>query len=177
MSMSDSPTTKLLAEYGANVELWKHDDSLRQQRSSNFLSVNTVLLVAVGAVTSLGPSLEYVAAAALPIAIFGILVCVIWRAVHVRNAEYIRFRRVQLRSIEERLVEMKTFTNTYRAFDQHERIEFPRIDDFFEIAPNARRRSTVSENVLPLLLIGFWVVVLVVAVTVVIIALADGQFG
>src|SRR3990172_6983783 len=90
--------SRFLAEYLANVELWKHDDTLRQQRTGNFLSVNTALVAALAVVASLKPPVQYIGSIGLLFAAFGILLCVIWHVVQVRNAEYIRFRRFQLRS-------------------------------------------------------------------------------
>lgn len=162
--MDDQRTAKLLAEYHANVELWKHDDALRQQRTGNFLAVNTALLVALGAFVSLGESMGVIMA--VPMAVFGMVVCLLWRRIHVRNAEYVRFRRFQLRALEARLGDMSTFTSTYRAFYETQRVSFPEIGDEFVVDRRARSRSTAAENVLPLVLSAFWTVVFVAAVVV-----------
>lgn len=169
--MTDDRTSRLLAEYQANVELWKHDDSLRQQRIGNFLTVNTILLVTITAIVGLKPPWDYVAATWLLISVFGLLVCRMWYRVHVRNAEYVRFRRFQLRSIEAELTELTTFTNTYDAFYEYKPVDFPKLEDRFELDEQAKRSSTLSESVLPQLLGGFWTAVLLIAVVVLLVSL------
>ncbi len=149
----------LLAEYEANVALWQHDDSLRQQRSGTFLTVNTVLLTALGALTALQAPLRYVGVLALVFSVFGMIVCRVWHVVQLRNAEYIRFRRYQLRSIEARLPELTTFTNTYDAFYKGAEVKFPATGDSFRVEMKAQRRSTLSEGLLPVLIGVFWSIV------------------
>jgi len=115
-NLTELEQSRFLAEYQANVDLWKHDDTLRQQRSGNFLSVNTALVAALGVVVSLEPPIEYIGGIGLLFAVFGILLCVMWHLVQVRNAEYVRFRRFQLRFIESKLTGLSTFQNIFRAF-------------------------------------------------------------
>jgi hypothetical protein len=61
---------RLLAEYQANVDLWKHDDTLRQERVGNFLNVNAALLAAVGVAAGLKPPLKYIGGVGL--------LCAVW---------------------------------------------------------------------------------------------------
>ena len=138
--------------------MWKHDDTLRQQRIGNFLTVNTILLVALSAFTGIRVSIQGLAAIAIAFSVFGLLICLIWKKVNARNAEYVRFRRFQLRAIEAQLDGLTTFANTYSAFYSGDPVEFPELADRFEIAANARSRSTFWEGRLPVVLGWFWAI-------------------
>ncbi len=152
---------RLLAEYEANVSLWQHDDMLRQQRTANFLVINTGLVTVVGIVAGFKPPTLYLGAIVAFFAIFGLLLCLIWNAVQKRNAEYIRFRRLQLREIEAQLPDMRTFQNIYRAFYQSQTIQCG--DTEFAVNRAARTSSTFSEGRLPMFIGGFWLVAVAIA--------------
>lgn len=149
----------LLAEFDANVALWQHDDMLRQQRNGIFLTVNAVLLGFLGAAAGLSAPRVYIGAVTIVFSVFAMLICRVWHFVQVRNAEYVRFRRFQLRSIESRLPPMTTFTNTYQAFYEHEQVSFPGMTSVFEIHDRCRHRSTLVEGNLPQLLGFFWLLI------------------
>lgn len=156
----DEQTTKiLLSEYQANLELWKHDDNLRQQRYGTFLSINSLLLVALGGLITLSTSVITASSVAILISLFGFPTCLMWHWVQARNAEYIRFRRYQLRSIESILHPMSTFTNQWKALNQFETIRFEKIKDAFTIKKQAKASSTIIEGKLPIILAVFWSVV------------------
>lgn len=123
-----------LAEYEANVALWQHDDSLRQQRSATFLTVNIVLLTALAALIGLRARPSYLGAIAFVFSVFGVIVSWVWHTVQLRNPEYVRFRRFQLQSIEARLSGLTTFRNTYDAFYKGEEVNFLAIEDRFSIS-------------------------------------------
>jgi|ERR1039457_1198418 hypothetical protein len=161
--LTELEQSRLLAEYAANIELWKHDDTLRQQRTGNFLSVNAALVAALAVVASLKPPEHYIGCIGLMFSTFGLMLCVIWNAVQVRNAEYIRFRRYQLRSIESKLSGLTTFQNIYRAFYEVQPIAFEPPIGEFTLKPTAQKPSTMSEGLLPFLIGGFWLVTAVVA--------------
>jgi hypothetical protein len=72
--MERSDQQKLLVEYQTNVELWKHDDMFRLQRSQGYLTFNTILLVALGVIVTLKPSLGYLGGIMVLFAVFGVLV-------------------------------------------------------------------------------------------------------
>jgi hypothetical protein len=157
--MENSIETKLLEEYRANVELWKHDDTLRQQRTSNFLTTNTILLVALSTLLNIKHDINSLALTAILISIFGLLISIIWLSILNRNAEYIRFRRFQLKYLESRMPPMSTFTNTYIALYEHKTLEYKEIGQTFSIAKKGKKNSTISEGNLPKLIILFWAVV------------------
>jgi hypothetical protein len=165
--MNDKTEPDLTIEYQVNVDLWKHDDNLRQQRNHTFLTMNTVLLVALGSLITLGDTVRDKAVVAILIAIFGLPVCYIWNRVQARNGEYIRFRRFQLRSIETRLSGFSTFSNQHLAMDLHQRIGFNGLKDTFEISKSAAGSSTRWEGLLPSLIAAFWLLILLISLIII----------
>jgi len=159
--MQDKNAQILVGEYQANLTLWQHDDNLRQQRYGTFLNINSLLLVVLGGLVSLAPPIGNAALVTILISLFGVPVCLMWHSIQIRNAEYIRFRRYQLRAIEAQLKPMSTFQNQWKAMNEFEVIQFPDINEEFEVKPQARRSSTMIEGRLPLVLAIFWAVVLV----------------
>ena len=156
-SLSDAERQALLAEYQANVSLWQHDDVLRQQRTTTFLAINTVLLTALAAMTALKAPLLYFGLTAFGLSLFGIAICRVWKIVHVRNREYARFRRLQLQSIEARLPGgLTTFRLTNEAFEKKVPITFPFTAASFTIVERARTSSAGTEERLPVLLGILW---------------------
>jgi hypothetical protein len=154
--MDELTQGRLLAEYQANVDLWQHDDQLRQQRSGNIMTINTGLLAVLGTLATLDPAAPYFGFPFIML-LFGILGSVValnWYFISARNAEYVRFRRIQLRSIEAQLPWLTTFLNTYTAFYRKQRVTFPRIS--FEISKQGRLSSTRAENLLPVFMGLLW---------------------
>jgi hypothetical protein len=157
--------TALLAEYRANVELWKHDDTLRQSRTSNFLTINAILASSIGISVGLNPSaLAWIAA--LITSFVGLVLARFWAAIQDRNAEYVRLRRYQLRSIEAEFPRLTTFSNVWAALYQHQAVTFLGIADRFEVSSRGRESSTLTESALPRILFRVWVVVFVAALSV-----------
>ena len=103
-SDTDERRELLLEEYRITVDLSKHDDTLRQQRIANFLTVNTVLVAVVGVGLSTEPPDAVAIVLLAVIAAFGVAVASVWATVQFRNTEYIRLRRHQLRQLEVSLV-------------------------------------------------------------------------
>jgi hypothetical protein len=162
--MTDSEERSLLEEYRVNVELWKHDDTLRQTRTGNFLQVNSVLLATFCALISIQPGFVNVAISSILLPTFGILISLCWHSVMTRNSDYIRLRRFQLRSIEACFPRMSTFKNTYNALYKHEPVSFECTDELFTVSKSGRRGSTVTESMLPIGMLAFWLLVFVVSV-------------
>jgi len=125
--ISDQEASQLMLEYQVNVALWQHDDNLRQQRNGTFLNMNSLLLVALGALITLNndnKDITSLALYAVVLAIFGLPVCIIWYRVQLRNADYIKFRRYQLRSIEAQLGTLTTFTNQWTGLKENRQVQF-----------------------------------------------------
>lgn len=164
--MDEQQIAKLLAEYEANIELWKHDDNTRMQRNGIFLSVNTLLTVALGTLITISPSIWSAAATACLISVFGLPICVMWYRILLRAGEYVRFRRFQLRAIEAQLQDVTTIRNQWRALNEYETVSFNGIEDTFTIKRSAKCSVTAIENRLPLVVTGFWLLVLLGGLTV-----------
>jgi len=159
--MENNLESKFLEEYKANVELWKHDDNLRQQRTSNFLTTNTILLVALSTLLNIKHDTISLSISAILISIFGLLISFIWLSILKRNALYIKFRRLQLKYLESMMPPMSTFTNTYAAFYENKSIDFKGIDEVFSVPKEGQKSSTMSEGNLPKLIIAFWILVFI----------------
>jgi len=171
--MDEKTQQILLSEYQANLELWKHDDNLRQQRFTIFLSINSLLLVALGGLVTLSTSILVAAFIAILISLFGFPICLMWQSIQARNAEYIRFRRYQLRFIESKLKPMSTFTNQWNALAKHETVRFENIKDEFVIKKQAKGSSTAIEGKLPIFLAIFWGIVFFGSVSISILRIFD----
>jgi hypothetical protein len=152
----------IIEEYRANIELWKHDDILRQKRISNFLTANTILLVALGSMTAFRWGSAGLGLMFLFLSTFGFSISLLWYSVQLRNSEYIHFRRFQLRAIEKHLNNLSTFSNMYKAFDKHEQLSIATDDEIFMVSRHAKKSSTKMENKLPLFMEVFWFIVFLV---------------
>jgi len=157
--MEEQRVAKLLTEYQANIDLWQHDDTTRAQRDGTFLSVNTLLFVALGTLITFRPSVWGVAAIACLVAAFGFPLCIMWYYMLVRGGEYVRFRRFQLRSIEAQLGDVTTITNQWKALDEFQTVSFRDIEDKFTIKSSAKHSVTLVENRIPLVVAVFWFLV------------------
>ena len=158
---NEQSISNLIEEYSANVELWIYEVTYRQQRSQMFLTMNTILLVALSTLMTVSSSLLNSSVIAVLIATFGFPACIMWHRILIRNGEYVRFRYYQLRSIEAQLQNVTTFGNQWRAMRQHEiGLPFVGLEEDFTIK-NAARVSTIDlENKFPLFLAGLWVLIL-----------------
>ena len=170
--LTEREEKRLLDEYRVNVDLWKHDDLIRQSRTGNFLNVNTILLVALSAIFGIGQSISGIAIPSILFSVFGLAICWIWRAVLVRNFAFVLFRRFQLRSIEARLPGLTTFSNVYKAFYENKEVLFNGLEEKFIASKDAQASSTLLENRLPVIIAGLWTVVFILGM----IALILGSF-
>ncbi|MBI5474420.1 MAG: hypothetical protein HY961_18945 [Ignavibacteriae bacterium] len=146
----------LIEEYKANVELWKHDDSLRQQRIGNFLTANTVLITALGALITISSFSSALGIVSVLLSTFGFSISYVWYFVSIRNANYIRLRRLVFQEIESNLSGLSTFTIMHRAFGRSELITFEKTGETFSVSKHAKQSSTTLENRLPLIMQVFW---------------------
>jgi hypothetical protein len=89
-------------EYELNLELWKHYDNLRQDKSKTFLTAQTILIALSGFVLKsqeLSPVLSRVV---LAVTVLGLVSSVLWVLLLYRNKGYIDFHRKQVRELEGR---------------------------------------------------------------------------
>ena len=159
---NEQKISNLNSEYQANIALWQHDDNLRQQRFGTFLNINTILLVALGTLITISPSIRNSSMIAILVSLFGFPICIMWHRILIRNGEYIRFRRFQLRFIEQQLQNVTTITNQWNALNKHQTITLPDFEDTFTVTLAGKRSSTSIETKLPLILASFWLLVLVI---------------
>jgi hypothetical protein len=161
--MSNAEVEILLAEYKVNVDLWQHDDDLRQKRAATFLTVNLFLFGIVAFVIKESVLVgEWTVIASISAVLFGILTCSTWFFVHKRSEQYLRFRRRQLVEIEGKLGTADTFTKQYSAITLGEEIRFERSKDGPFVIPRiAAVSSSTLESLLPFALIVIWTVICV----------------
>lgn len=146
-----------LEEYRLNVDLWKHDDALRQSHNQTFLGVNSAVLVAAGLVISASGELVIQGLTALAASVFGLAICGVWRRVQIRHNAYIRFHRKMLVALEAPL-SFSTFRLQEDAFHEPwSLIEMPHIASEFRLKKNERRSASGAEARLPEIVGVLWI--------------------
>jgi hypothetical protein len=160
---NDDFISNLRTEYNANIKLWIYEVTFRDQRSQLFLTMNTILLTALGILASFGQSIQTTAAIAILISLFAFSTCIMWRSILLKNSAYIEFRRFQLRSLEAKLQNITTFNNQWKSLNNYQELNFPELGESFMIGKSSRHSSTAVENNLPLILTIFWIVVFLAA--------------
>jgi len=143
-------------EFRLNVELWKHDDAMRQAHNQTFLAANSAALVAAGLIVSASDRLSVRATTGIVAAVFGIAVCGVWLVVQARHNAYIRFHRCKLVSLEAGL-NSSTFGEQDRGFHQGQPVEFGK-DALFALSPFERHSSSKAEALLPAILGLLWLI-------------------
>jgi hypothetical protein len=148
-------------EYKANVDLWQHDDDLRQKRTTTFLAVNLALFGIVAFVIKESSLVgEWTTIASASAVMLGILMCSVWFLVQARSEQYLRFRRKQLIEIESKLGTSDTFKKQYEAISLGQPVTFAHSNEGPFITPKITRVSSSKlESLLPLAMILVWVVV------------------
>ncbi len=110
-----------LSEYQLNLDMWRHYDTLRQEKNKVFLTANTILVAAVGIVWEKQSSLPY--PLILLVSLLGIIVCGLWILLLSRNAAYIAFHRERVMSLEQvNSMHFTTFSKDWKPFEK----ELPR---------------------------------------------------
>jgi hypothetical protein len=117
--------------------------------------------VAISALLGSGGSAAAVAGAAVPMSVLGLTSSYIWFRVQARNAEYVRFRRLQLGSIEAQLEGMSTFGHIQTAFYEHKDVLLKGTGTHFSISARGTSSSTKTEGVFPQVMMLFWAAVFV----------------
>jgi hypothetical protein len=102
-------------EYELNLEMWRHYDNLRQEKSKMFLTAQTILIAVSGFVFK--SQVIFLATSLL-----GLGSSVLWLLLLVRSAGYIRFHQERVRELEKKLqadagMHFTTFSKKWRAFD------------------------------------------------------------
>jgi hypothetical protein len=152
--MSDSGS---LEEYRTNIELWKHDDVLRQGRNQTFLAANSAALVASGLIISASSDLIVQGLTAVSGAAFGCALCDAWMTAQARHNAYIRFHRLKLVALEEE-IGFSIFLHQERAFHELKSVSFgPGVEEF-SLRGREKRSSSNAEARLPLMVLVLWIV-------------------
>jgi hypothetical protein len=152
---------ELLEEYRLNVDLWKHDDTLRQSHNQTFLGVTSALLVAAGLVIAASNKLAVQGASAVAAALFGIAVACVWRRAQVRHNAYIRFHREMLITLEESL-NFCTFTYQSAAFQRPwGQTTLEPGGKVFELKAAEQKSGSDAEARLPNLVLALWCAALI----------------
>jgi hypothetical protein len=163
--------SNLRAEYQANIQLWIYEATFREQRSQMFLNINTILLVALGTLTTFSPTHLNTALIALLTSLFAFPTCVMWRQILLKNGEYMKFRRFQLRTLEVKLQNVTTFGNSWKALNEYEELKVSELEKPFQISKSAKYSAIAVENNLPLILTIFWAIVFLAALIFIVVQL------
>jgi hypothetical protein len=158
---SGTKRENLKDELSLNIDLWKHEENLRQQRNTVLLGSNALLAVAAGAVIGAELPLSTVLPVGLVLALFGIGICRLWSRIQRRHVEYADFRRKQIREIAKALdySSMENHWRGLRTNPEAEPVPFPLTGETFE--PDSSAQSAIAmESRLPAAVAGFWAVVI-----------------
>src|SRR5215217_6085730 len=103
-------------EYELNLEMWRHYDNLRQEKSKTFLTAQTILIAVSGFVfQSQGLQSPLI----LAVSLLGFGSSVLWFLLLVRNAGYIRFHQNRVKELEpDTGMHFTTFSKKWPAFDE-----------------------------------------------------------
>jgi hypothetical protein len=103
------PEEDTLEERKINLEMWRHYDNLRQEKSKMFLTAQTILIAVIGFVLE-GQELRSALRVVIPaVSIVGLVSSMLWLLLLSRNALYISFHRERVACLEEQFAQ-KTFT-------------------------------------------------------------------
>jgi hypothetical protein len=104
-------------EYEINLEMWKHYDNLRQEKSKTFLTAQTILIAVSGFVfqsQDLNSALLILAISLLGLGSSGL-----WFLLLLRNAGYIDFHRTRVKDLEPHTgMQFTTFRDKWTEFDK-----------------------------------------------------------
>jgi|SRR6185436_16240186 len=149
----------LKEELRLNLDLWKHEEGLRQQRNTVLLGTNAFLAVAASAMISARPPIEIGLAIGLVLSGFGLLICWIWDRLQQRHVVYADFRRKQLRELAAQL-EYESWEKQWEALRSFPdpspiSVEFQHTGARF--SPRGSKRSAiVTESLLPRAIASAW---------------------
>lgn len=147
-------------ELHLNLDLWKHEEGLRQQRNTVLLGTNAFLAVAASAVISARPPPGIALAIGLVLACFGSLICWIWHRLQQRHVVYASFRRKQMRELAAELG-YETWERQWEALRAPPdpapvEVEFRLTGDRFK--PRQSEGSAIlTESLLPRAIAAAWV--------------------
>ena len=137
-------------EHELNLEMWKHFDNLRQDKSKTFLTAQTILIALSGFVLKsqeISPVLRIVV---LAVAVLGLVSSLLWVVLLRRNTAYIEFHRKRVRQLEKQ-IRFTTFSRKWKAFEQK------KVKWRHELWP-ARVKSNTIDVALAFVFALFWLI-------------------
>jgi hypothetical protein len=144
-----------LDEYKLNVDLWKHDDTLRESHNQTFIGATSAALVAAGLVISASDNLVVQGGAAMVAALLGSSLAWVWNRTQQRHNAYIAFHREMLVALEP--AAYSTFRLQTAAFQKPwETVRLPN-GRRFSLAEKARRSASDAEALVPRFVGIFWI--------------------
>jgi hypothetical protein len=96
----DAQEERAYQQYELNLEMWRHYDNLRQEKSKTFLTAQTILIAVSGFVLQsqgLSPALRVLLFA---VAVLGLVSSFLWFGLLSRNKGYIDFHRARVKELE-----------------------------------------------------------------------------
>jgi len=151
--------SRLREEFRLNIDLWKHEEGMRQQRNTVLLGANAFLAVGASAMISFRPPPETALLVGLALAGFGLITCWIWYTLLERHIAYAKFRLMQIRDLAARIgyeswenqwIGLRTYP-----YPEPERVNFATTGACYEPSSGSRGANTV-ESYLPRAIAGLW---------------------
>ena len=131
-------------EYEINLEMWKHYDNLRQEKSKTFLTAQTILIAVSGFVLKSQELSSALRALVLLVAVLGMVSSFLWFVLLSRNKGYIDFHHTRVQELELHTgIQFTTFSRQIR--NEFKKKLWPR-----------RLSSNTIDRMLALLFLVFW---------------------
>jgi uncharacterized membrane protein YozB (DUF420 family) len=153
----------LFQEYRLAWETWFHADNLRQARNTNYITMNSIFIVGIGAGITLldeknNRELEFYTLVTM-ISVLATFICYLWFKVLSRNTQFQNYFRSQTRNLEKSIIPLSSINNYYSALYKHEIIEFKNIKETFLVSKHGKTMNALSEDRLPIYFMVFWIVI------------------
>jgi len=147
-------------ELRLNLDLWKHEEGLRQQRNTVLLGTNAFLAVAASALINARPPWGIALSTGIALAGFGLLICWIWDRLQQRHVVYADFRRKQIRELAAQL-DYESWEKQWEALrsssDQPPvKVEFPHTGASFSPRQSQGSSAILTESLLPRAIAAAW---------------------
>jgi hypothetical protein len=151
---------RLREEFSFNIDLWKHEEGMRQQRTTVLLGANAFLAVGTSAMISFRPPPETALLVGLVLSGFGLITCWIWLTLLNRHILYARFRLMQIRDLAAR-IGYESWENQWfglRTFPGPKAVVFEATGDRFDASKKKKSRgANTVETYLPKAIGALWV--------------------
>jgi hypothetical protein len=144
-SNEDTHEDAAYREYELNLEMWRHYDNLRQEKSKTFLTAQTILIAVSGFVLQRKEELSFeLQMVVIGFSVVGLVSSCLWFLLLSRNKGYISFHRDQVQKLElQHRVKFTTFSKNWCVFEG-------------ELWP--KRSSNTIDRGLASLFVLFWLV-------------------